>query len=130
MDNELSDKQRYLYALESMAGSYNGLREFKDLRNEDYLGIGTAYMMIIDYMDLLEYCTEYHNELSLTCIAALNNISKGEDKTDNLEEMLKTYQYFLIEFIKNNREVEFDYDQAKVEAYAEFKRNPSPDGDE
>jgi hypothetical protein len=124
---ELTDKERYKIELEDIAGQYNGLREFKDLKDQDYLQIGYAFVQN-DPHDFIVWIIINHGrhcEILFDFIPVLNNLCGGnKNGLDCKNDLENTYNYWLAEFIKNNRNIEFDYNQAMAEAYEEFKRNP------
>jgi len=130
---ELTNKQRYLIELEDIAGSYDGLREFNCLREEDYLRIGYAFVQndAHDFIIWIEQHPKKTDEYLSDTIIALNDLCSGsKDLIDCKNDLEKTYHSWLVEFIENNRDIEFEYDQAKAEAYAEHLRNPDQNGGE
>lgn len=106
------ETSQYFETLKSIV--LNGSREFSRLTKEEYKDIGVEYMEFTDYDGIISTVSLY-NEFVRCVICAINNIKYGKDKTENLEDMLQSYDELLIKYIRNNRETEWDYDQIKAE---------------
>jgi hypothetical protein len=124
---DLTDKERYNIEIRDIAGQSNGLREFNALSVEDYLKIGYAFIQNDphDFITSIRSNSIKNDEILSDLLSILNNLcSANKDLSDCKNELEKTYNYYLTRFVKNNRDIESDYNEAMSEAYEEFKRNP------